>query len=81
MVKYQSTLSDLISLLSKVLEEHNLDETPYDLSDIGNVIGLSIGKHVDKTEKGWNMTDLFHGITQGASIHNKPFDTIVKGEL
>ena len=52
MSKYHSTLNDLIKHLAKIRDEHTLDETPYDFSQIGYVIGVSIGKHLNSKEEG-----------------------------
>lgn len=39
-----------------------------DLSDIGNTIGIVIGKHLDKKEMGFDKDDFLHGLRHGFSL-------------
>jgi len=49
-----------------------LEMIPYngDLSDIGNEIGIVIGRHIKKNELGCGLDDLLNGIKHGVSLSN-----------
>ncbi|MFA5366564.1 MAG: hypothetical protein WC333_01490 [Dehalococcoidia bacterium] len=51
-----------------------LDKIDYqgDLSDIGNEIGIAIGKYVREKDddSGWDLTDFIHGVKHGISLVN-----------
>ena len=39
-----------------------------DLSDIGNEIGIAIGKYIKKRKTGYTKDDFIHGIRHGISL-------------
>jgi hypothetical protein len=49
-----------------------LDKIDYqgDLSDIGNEIGIAIGKYVheEESDSGWDLSDFIHGVKHGISL-------------
>lgn len=57
--KSQNIISDVITKLQ------NIKNPMYDISDIGNEIGIAIGKHI-KTED--DKRDLISGIEHGISL-------------
>jgi len=61
-------------IISELISE--LQNTKYqgDLADIGNLIGLVIGKYVSKTELGYEFDDFVNGINHGISIANGTHD-------
>lgn len=47
-----------------------LDKINYqgDLSDIGNEIGIAIGKYVHEDAYGWELDSFIHGVKHGISL-------------
>jgi hypothetical protein len=47
-----------------------LDKINYqgDLSDIGNEIGIAIGKYIHEDSSGWGLDDFIHGVKHGISL-------------
>jgi hypothetical protein len=56
----KQTITDIIEILTT--------DTHYDLSDVGNSIGIAIGKYISKDELGFEYDDLIDGIKHGISL-------------
>lgn len=83
---FQEELEEISNKLDQVLLEKNpnfkevcleisqrLSNLPYDngdISDIGNEIGIVLGKHIQDGSFGWEREDLNFGIKHGISIAN-----------
>lgn len=63
MMKFESIKDEIIS---------NLKEMKYsgDLSDIGNEIGIVIGKYINNKDMGYNLDNFNHGVKHGISLAN-----------
>lgn len=59
-------MKDYYQLIVREMKER-FDNINYigDLSDLGNEIGIVIGKHIDSKFAGWGKDDFFHGIEHG----------------
>lgn len=61
--KIKKIKQDLIDVL-------NTDNVSYDLSDIGNIIGIAIGEHISN-DLGFEKDSFIHGIKHGISLIDK----------
>ena len=61
-------MTDLNEINNEIIKR--LSEVTYkgDLSDIGNEIGLSIGKFISDKELGFDLDDFIAGLKHGISI-------------
>lgn len=59
-------ITDITNELSRVLLE--VQYVRGDLSDIGNEIGIVIGKYINKKEMGFELEDFITGLKHGISI-------------
>jgi hypothetical protein len=62
MTKFKEILNDLSTELSKVDYENG------DLSDIGNEIGIVIGKYINKKDMGYELGSFVSGVKHGVSL-------------
>lgn len=62
MTKFKKILKELSIELDKVEYDNG------DLSDIGNEIGLIVGKYIDKEELGYELESFIHGVKHGVSL-------------
>ena len=60
--------NDLINQIKIDLIRDIVSAKAEDLSDIGNTIGIVIGKHLDENEMGFDKDDFLHGIKHGFSL-------------
>ena len=60
MTKFEQVKKDIIEQLNTV-------EYEGDLSDIGNEIGIAIGKHISN-DMGYEANDFIHGVKHGISL-------------
>jgi hypothetical protein len=51
---------------------NQLNKTTYkgDLSDIGNEIGIILGKYISENKDGYNLGDFIFGLKHGISLTN-----------
>lgn len=63
MEKFNKIIYDLVVKLEMI--SYNGD-----LSDIGNEIGMVIGRHIKKNVPGCELDDLLNGIKHGISLSN-----------
>lgn len=54
-------ISDIIKQLESISYEG-------DISDIGNEIGIAIGKHVGENKIGYELDSFIHGVRHGVSL-------------
>jgi hypothetical protein len=62
-------MKDINKIRQELIDAINNDPM-VDLSDIGNTIGIVVGKHL-KEEMGFGKDDFLHGINHGISISNE----------
>jgi len=58
-------------LLKTIIYDENLF---IDLSDIGNILGIVIGKYIDENEVGFQKDDFLNGIKHGISLSDGTHD-------
>ncbi len=63
MIKFEQVKQEIIDKLSEV-------KYSGDLSDIGNEIGIVIGKYITVEEPGYNLNDFIFGVEHGISLTN-----------
>ena len=61
MSKFKNIKEEIIKQLNEVTYEG-------DLSDIGNEIGIIIGKYTPDGEMGYELNDFIHGVKHGISL-------------
>jgi hypothetical protein len=62
------TLQDITSDLIEHLQKSTKLPPGCDLSDLGNEIGISIGKHINEAKIGYEMDSFIAGIKHGISL-------------
>ena len=62
MTEFKKIIEDVIKQLNEIHYESG------DLSDVGNEIGIAIGKYIVDNKMGYEKTDFIHGITHGISL-------------
>jgi hypothetical protein len=66
---YKSIARELIKALEDTLELETYNSA--DISDIGNEIGIVVGKHLNEKRMGYEYSSLIHGINHGISMKKK----------
>lgn len=64
MIKFEQVKQEIIDKLSEV-------KYYGDLSDIGNEIGIVIGKYITVEESGYDLNDFISGVEHGISLTNE----------
>lgn len=64
MIKFEQVKQEIIDKLSEV-------KYYGDLSDIGNEIGIVIGKYITVEEPGYDLNDFISGVEHGISLTNE----------
>lgn len=64
MIKFEQVKQEIIDKLSEV-------KYYGDLSDIGNEIGIVIGKYITLEEPGYDLNDFISGVEHGISLTNE----------
>jgi hypothetical protein len=54
--------------LDIITQVSNISYLNGDISDIGNEIGIALGKYIDANKDGYNIEDLIIGIRHGVSL-------------
>jgi hypothetical protein len=62
MEEFNQMKSDVITQVSNIAYLNG------DISDIGNEIGLALGKYIDANKDGYSIEDLITGIRHGVSL-------------
>lgn len=63
-------LQDITSDLIEHLQKSTKLPPGCDLSDLGNEIGISVGKHINEAKTGYEMDSFIAGIRHGISLTN-----------
>ena len=66
---YKSIAREIIKSLENTLELDTYNSA--DISDIGNEIGIVVGKHLNEKRMGYEYSSLIHGINHGISMKKK----------
>ena len=66
---YKSIAREIIKSLEDTLELETYNSA--DISDIGNEIGIVVGKHLNEKRMGYEYNSLIHGINHGISMKKK----------
>lgn len=66
---YKEIAKELIASIEGTLELGVYNSA--DLSDIGNEIGLIIGKHINEKRMGYEYSSLIHGINHGIDLYEE----------
>lgn len=66
---YKSIAREIIKSLEDTLELETYNSA--DISDIGNEIGIVVGKHLNEKRMGYEYSSLIHGINHGISMKKK----------
>ena len=66
---YKEIAEELIESIEGTLELDAYNSA--DLSDIGNEVGLVIGKYISEKRMGYEYSSLIHGINHGIELNGK----------
>jgi len=61
-------MEDFNKVIQRLIIQLEMISYKGDLSDIGNEIGVVIGKHIEKNKMGCELEDFMHGIKHGISL-------------
>jgi hypothetical protein len=67
--KFKRMVKEITEELGKVHYEDG------DLSDVGNEIGIVVGKYIDETAMGYEKKSFFHGLEHGISLEKNHDET------
>jgi hypothetical protein len=55
-------------IIEEIIEQLNKADYDGDLSDIGNEIGIVVGKYINEKEPGYEKNFFIHGVKHGISL-------------
>ena len=66
----KKTMSDFKEILKEIKVQFDTVKYDGDLSDIGNEIGIVLGKYISKDKVDDELNEFLHGIKHGISLTN-----------